>query len=203
MAMSEDRAYRKNLTTEGLVYISGEEIGIRVINLSITGVLVELLDNNVIQEAKDIFEAARISPVIDIYLPQLRIAGEAEIVRMENNNDAIQIGLEFCHINYEVDHLLYQRKAYRKNLTAPGKIVFNGETYAFTTENVSVEGLMIRIGDEVEVQPGTITSYEFKRLNLSGQIKVIWSTSENYSTLLGLEYLYLQKDVEGIPRFFS
>ncbi len=201
--MSEDRAYRKNLSTEGLVYISGEEIEVRVINLSITGVLVELLNNNVIREAKDIFEAARISPVIDIYLPQLRIAGEAEIVRMENMNDAIQIGLEFCHINYEVDHLLYQRKAYRKNLAAPGKIVFNGETYTFSTENVSVEGLMIRIGDDVDVQPGTITSYEFKRLNLSGQIKVIWATSENYSTLMGLEYLYLQKDIEGIPRFFS
>ncbi len=98
---------------------------------------------------------------------------------------------------------MYQRKAYRKNLSAPGKIVFNGETYTFSTENVSVEGLMIRIGDEVEVQPGTITNYEFKRLNLSGQIKVIWATSENYSTLMGLEYLYLQKDIEGIPRFFS
>lgn len=201
--MTDDRAYRKNLATEGLVYISGEEIGIRVINLSITGILVELLDNDVIQEAKDIFEAAKISPVIDIYLPQLRIAGEAEIVRMENKNNSIQIGLEFCHINYEVDHLLYQRKAYRKNLTAPGKIMFNGETYVFTTENVSVEGLMIRIGDELEVQPGTITTYEFNRLDLSGQIKVIWSTTENYTTLMGLEYLYLQKDVEGIPRFFT
>jgi len=201
--MTDDRAYRKNLATEGLVYISGEEIGIRVINLSITGILVELLDNDVIREAKDIFEAAKISPVIDIYLPQLRIAGEAEIVRMENKNNSIQIGLEFCHINYEVDHLLYQRKAYRKNLTAPGKIMFNGETYVFTTENVSVEGLMIRIGDELEVQPGTITTYEFNRLDLSGQIKVIWSTTENYTTLMGLEYLYLQKDVEGIPRFFT
>jgi len=201
--MTDDRAYRKNLATEGLVYISGEEIGIRVINLSITGLLVELLDNDVIQEAKDIFEAAKISPVIDIYLPKLRIAGEAEIVRMENKNNSIQIGLEFCHINYEVDHLLYQRKAYRKNLTAPGKIMFNGETYVFTTENVSVEGLMIRIGDELEVQPGTITTYEFNRLDLSGQIKVIWSTTENYTTLMGLEYLYLQKDVEGIPRFFT
>ncbi len=201
--MTDDRAYRKNLATEGLVYISGEEIGIRVINLSITGLLVELLDNDVIQEAKDIFEAAKISPVIDIYLPKLRIAGEAEIVRMENKNNSIQIGLEFCHINYEVDHLLYQRKAYRKNLTAPGKIMFNGETYVFTTENVSVDGLMIRIGDELEVQPGTITTYEFNRLDLSGQIKVIWSTTENYTTLMGLEYLYLQKDVEGIPRFFT
>ncbi|WP_198246555.1 PilZ domain-containing protein [methane-oxidizing endosymbiont of Gigantopelta aegis] len=201
--MIDDRAYRKNLATEGLVYISGAEIGIRVINLSITGVLVELLDNDVIGEAKDIFEAARISPVIDIYLPQLRIAGEAEIVRMENKNNSIQIGLEFCHINYEVDHLLYQRKAYRKNLTAPGKIMFHGETYVFTTENVSVEGLMIRIGDELDIHPGTITTYEFSRLDLSGQIKVIWSTTENYTTLMGLEYLYLQKDVEGIPRFFT
>ncbi len=201
--MTENRAYRKKLLTSGKIYISGEELDIKVINLSLTGVLIKLPENNIIREAKDVFEAIKISPVIDLYLPQLKIAGEAEVVRMENHDDYILLGLEFTHINYEVDHFLYKRKAYRKSLAAPGKIKFDGEDHVFTTENVSVDGLMIRLSGIIDASPNTITTYEFKRFDLSGVIKVIWVEHEENSTLMGLEYLEMKKEIDGIPRFFS
>ncbi len=200
--MIEKRPYRKNLAIKGLIYLGGQEIEIRVKNVSITGFLAELQENDLIHDIEDIFQSIKISPVVDLYLPELRIVGEAEVVRSNNVEGRINLALEFRNISYDVDNVLYSRRAYRKNMTSPGEIIFNNEKHFFTTENVSVDGLMIRLAGKVEVESGTVTAYYFKHFELSGQIKVIWIQYDTYTTIMGLEYLYLEKDaVKGIPRF--
>ncbi len=200
--MTEKRPYRKNLGIQGLIYLGGQELEIAVKNISITGLLAELKESDFIHDTEDIFQSIKISPVIDLYLPELRVAGEAEVVRSDDADSHINLALEFRNISYDIDNVLYSRRAYRKNMTSPGQIVFNNEKHFFTTENVSVDGLMIRLAGKVEVEPGTVATYDFKRFELSGQIKVIWVQHDTYSTLMGLEYLYLEKDaVKGIPRF--
>lgn len=200
--MTEQRSYRKNLTIKGLVYMGGQELEVRVQNLSITGLLAELKSEGVLNDVKDVFEAIKLSPVIDIYLPELRVAGEAEMVRSEEVDGRIQFALEFRNIYYDVDNLVYSRRAYRKNMTAPGHVWIGDEPHTFSTENVSVDGLMIRLGGRLDIKSGDVLRYEFKRLELSGEAKVIWCEQGDETTLLGLEYLYLEKDsVKGIPRF--
>ncbi len=200
--MTQERPYRKNLATKGLVYMGGQELEVKVKNLSLTGLLAELEGGEHVYDIKDLFQAIKISPVIDIYLPELRVAGEAEVVRSEQADGGISFALEFRNLSYDIDNLVYSRRAYRKNMTAPGQIIFDGEKHFFNTENVSVDGMMIRLAGRVEVKAGTITQYEFKRLELSGEIKVIWVHHDPYTTLMGLEYQYLEKDsIKGIPRF--
>lgn len=195
----ENRAYRKNLTSTGLIYLGFVEHEIRLLNISLTGLLAELkLDANL----KDVFEALQVSPVIDIYLPEMRLAGEAEVVRVDAIENGFNIGLEFRNLTYDIDNLLYNRRAYRKNLTAPGHIVFNGHDYTFNTENVSVDGLMIRVLGIVEVEIGTLTHFDFKHLELQGDAQVVWVDHGPSSTLMGLQYLRLERDeIKGIPQF--
>ena len=200
--MSETRAYRTNLASIGLVYMGSHEHKITIKNLSLTGLLAEFSESDLTHDVKDIFQTIKISPVIDIYLPELKLAGEVEVVRSDMIDGHINLALEFRNLSYEIDNVLYSRRVYRKNLTSPGQIIFNGETHVFNTENVSVDGLMIRLDKKVEVEEGTVTTFDFKRLELSGEIKVIWVQYDNSTTIIGLEYLYLEKDsVKGIPRF--
>lgn len=195
----ENRAYRKNLTGTGLIYLGFVEHEIRLLNISLTGLLAELkLD----ADLKDMFEALQVSPVIDIYLPKMRLAGEAEVVRVDTTESGFNLGIEFRHLAYDIDNLLYNRKAYRKNLTAPGHIVFNGFDYAFNTENVSIDGLMIRIPGRIEVEAGTVTHFDFKHLELQGEVQVIWVEHDEVSTLLGLQYLHMERgEIKGVPQF--
>lgn len=199
----EERAYRKNLTSYGLIYFGGEELIIDVRNLSITGLLAELDPNSGVTDINDIFDSVKSSSITDIFLPEMRLAGEVEVVRVDMIEDHIYLALEFRNISYDVDNLLYKRKAYRKNLMAPGKIVFNGEKYHFNTSNVSVDGLMIQLKEHIEVTIGTVTLFDFKRLRLRGQIKVVWvEYNEDGSTLMGLQYVQMEKEtIKGIPRF--
>jgi hypothetical protein len=202
--MSEGkRYYRKKLTSQGLIYIAGEEIEMSVRNLSITGLLAELSSNPAISSIADIFAAIKVTTKVDIYLPEMRLMGEAEVVRADLIEGHIYLALEFCQLSHDVDNTLYTRKAYRKEMVAPGLIVFNREKYTFTTRNVSVTGLMVHLEEKLEVADGTMTVFDFKRLNLRGEIKVVWSEpAEDGGTYIGLEYVHMEKtDIKGIPSF--
>lgn len=202
--MSEARRYyRKNLTSKGLIYLSGDEFEIGVKNLSLTGILVDLKDRSVIRDAIDLFHAIERSPRVDVYLHDLRLAGEAEMVWADMVDDCLLLALEFVNVSYDVENVLYQRKAYRKSMTAPGQIFLDGRKLSFETVNVSVEGLMVTLNEKVEVQPHMVTTFEFKKLNLLGEVEVMWvEDNPKGGMYLGLQYLHMEKQaVQGIPRF--
>jgi hypothetical protein len=198
-----DRPCRKNLMSHGLIYMGEEEHGITIKNLSINGVLAELNSDREDIDIKYIFNSLLDSTIIDLYLPEMRLAGEAEVVRAEIEDDHILIALEFKNIAFDIDKDLNKRKAYRKNIPDPGKILLNGEYRDFNTVNVSVEGLMICLSEAIFVDVGMITRFEFKRLELEGEIKVIWvDPVSDGRTLMGLQYVHMENNaIKGIPRF--
>lgn len=197
------RPYRKNLTTHGLIYLAGEEQPITIKNISITGVLAQLDSKVGKNDIKHIFNTLLASTIIDLYLPEMRLAGEVEVIRVDMQDDHILLALEFKNVTYDVNDLLYKRKAYRKNLPGPGHILFNGEYLEFNSVNVSVDGIMIRLAETVHVEPEVVTVFEFKRLELEGEIKVIWIEHlPEGETLMGLQYVHMEKlAVKGIPQF--
>ena len=84
-----------------------------------------------------------------------------------------------------------------------GNILLNRQYYNFTSVNVSVDGLMIYLSEAIAVEVGTITRFEFKRLELEGEVKVIWvALISDGRTLIGLQYVHLEKNaLKKIPRF--
>lgn len=200
----QKRSYRKKLASYGLIYLGGEELEISVKNLSITGLLAELDGSDAVYGINEVFQSTELNSIIDIYLPEMRLAGEAEIIRSDMKEGVICLALEFRNISYEVSNALYKRKAYRKNLTAPGVIVFDDKKHHFFTKNVSIGGMTIMLNERVVVQECLVTLFDFKKLGLHGKIKVVWIEyiDEDF-TLMGLQYLQMESNnMTGIPRFF-
>jgi hypothetical protein len=200
MNSASKRSYRKNLITNGLIYVNGEEREVAVSNMSMTGVLARL---NSESDAETAFNDSLVSTIIDFYLPKLSLAGTAEIVRVTREDTQISLALKFKDITYNIDSLLYKRKVYRKNMSVPGRILLNSEYYSFQTVNVSVEGLMVRLAETVVIAEGMTTSFEFKDLSLKGEVEVMWIDFDaEGKTLVGLKYIHVNADgLEGIPRF--
>ena len=203
MCLKSNRPYRKKLSSLGLIYIGEEEHQITIKNLSINGVLARLHSKREDIDIQYIFNSLLVSTIIDLYLPEMRLAGEVEVVRADVVDGNILLALEFRNIAYDIDKNLNKRKAYRKTMLDTGKILLNGQYLDFTTVNVSVEGLMIFIPDAIPVEEGSITCFEFKRLNLEGEIKVIWvDRIADDRTLIGLQYIRMENNkIKGIPRF--
>jgi len=200
MKLELQRSYRKKLITSGLVYINGEEQEVSVINLSMTGALVQL---NCTAMAESLVNEALVSKIIDFYLPKLRLAGTAEVMRVHGSGRANSFALKFKEISYNIDNLLYQRKVYRKNMSVDGKIVLNNKYYDFQSINVSVDGLMIQLAETVIIAKGIRTAFEFDQLNLKGEAQVVWMDIDSGGkTVVGLKYINMNTDnITGIPRF--
>lgn len=204
--MSNSREnYRKKLTLTGLMFIGGVEHEMKVQNVSISGLLVTIEPSEKIIDERDIFLLIKQSSLVDIYVRKINLAGEAEIVRVDMHGKNILIGMEFKQISYDAENLLYKRKAYRKSMTSPGQILIAKTVYDFMTRNVSVDGLLIRIPEHVEVQQGMTIEFKFDKLHLFGDCIIIWfEYDEDGGTILGLEYRHMEKgDIQGIPRFYS
>lgn len=197
------RYYRKLLASTGLIFLAGHELEITVKNFSVTGILVQLLENPVIKDVGDLFKAIESSPLIDMYLQELRLAGEVSLVRADMLDDGILLALEFVHIAYDIEAVFYKRKVYRKTLEALGRIVLHERKHVFKTINVSVEGLMVYLDEKVSVTPGLVTAFEFDHFNLIGEVEVKWVEDDpNGGTLMGLRYQHIETEkVKGIPRF--
>jgi len=202
---TETRAYRKNLSTDALIYLGFEEHPIRVINLSLTGLLAEFSDQRSDQlTIRDIFQRTQISPIVDIYLPDMQVAGEAKIARVELVDARLQLGIEFHNLSYDIDNLLYKRRAYRKNMKGFGQLMIGESVYAFNTENVSVDGLMVRVHEPIDVEVGSFVHFSFRHLELQGEAEAVWIDHDNLSTLLGLKYMLLEREhLPDVPRFFK
>ncbi|GAB6141728.1 hypothetical protein JCM14076_24570 [Methylosoma difficile] len=194
MNLVVERTYRKNLHTKGLIFMNGAEYEVVIKNLSITGALAEFHSVNYSSDVKDIFSNLQASTKHDLYLPELSLAGEVEIVRVDSEGDYIFLALEFKNVSHHIDSVLYKRKAYRKSIADTGKILIDGVFVEFTSVNVSVDGLMIEINQAVSLPENTLTHFAFQRLSLEGEIKVVWveQLADN-KTLMGLKYVKLGK----------
>jgi PilZ domain-containing protein len=200
--MTEQRSYRKSLSSKVLLYLGEQEIEMTIKNLSLTGLLAMIPKTSAVPSVEELMADINNSSVVDLYISELRVGGEAKIVRAESTEEYIEIGLQFRQLNYEVDNLIYARHAYRKQIGVPGQVEFHGVKHLFNTENVSVTGMKVRMAGKVGTQPGDLTQYEVDALHLSGDAKVVWLKHDNHTTLMGLEYQYMQQDVmQGIPRF--
>jgi hypothetical protein len=191
----DHRPYRKNLKVHGLIYIGEETLDITVRNLSITGLLAELNseDNNGL-DIKTLFTRLLTITTFDLYLPNLRLAGEVDVVRMDMENGCILLAMEFKQVAYDVDRRLCKRGAHRKNMAVPGEILLDKVRYDFNTINVSIDGLMIQLDKNVIVEEGLITVFKFKRLGLAGKVRVVWvDYTAEAGTLLGLKYVNVKK----------
>lgn len=195
--------YRKGLSTKGLIFLSGTELEMIVRNISITGFLGEIEPSDKIKDIKSVFQVIQESTIVDVYLNDLRIAGEAEIVRVDMADGHVFIALEFKNIAYDVDNPLYKRKVYRKSMAAPGQIKLYGHTHSFVSRNVSVEGLMIHIPEHLIIQEGEVVRFVFERLELvNEEAKVVWVEYDGTGgTMLGLQFSSISHDIKGIPKF--
>jgi hypothetical protein len=200
---TEARAYRKNLSTDAIIYLGFEELPIQVVNLSLTGLLAEFSEELSAElSIRDIFQRIQVSPIVDIYLPEMQVAGEAKVARVELVDNRLQMGIEFHNLTYDTNNLLYKRRAYRKNLKALGQLLVGDSVYAFNTENVSVDGLMARIKDLINPETGDVVHFSFRHLELQGEAEVVWVDHDEQSTLIGLKYLLLEREhLPPVPRF--
>ena len=200
MDRPQKRPYRKSLASPGFIYLEGKERPITIENISITGAFAKLEDHSDLEKA---FKALSTATVLDLYLPELQLVGEAEVVRVENRGNHISLAIKFKQLIHNIDQKLRRRKAYRKNVAITGEIFLYGHYHGFVSVNVSTGGMMIRLANPLNADKGTIADFKFNQSDFKGEIKIAWVNQvEDVGTWMGVQYINMKKDaIKGIPKF--
>lgn len=200
---SSTENYQKKLSMTGLLFMGGIEHKIQVQSVSISGLSASIEPSAEIKDEKDIFLIMQQSTLVDFYVKKLNLAGEAEIIKVDMEDNKILISLEFKQVSYNAESFLYKRKVYRKNMASPGIILIANDVYNFVTHNVSVTGFMIKISEDVALQEGELVEFKFDNLQIHGKALVVWVEHEGVGgTMAGLEYQRMKKaDLSSIPKF--
>jgi len=194
------RNYRKKLCSRGFIHFNGIKTPIILRNISLSGALVDIntydaaYSEMLLQNLTEHCE-------VDIKLPEINMSAEAELVRVENHNSHLLLGLKFINAVQNPNEPQHERKSFRKKLTAPGELVVNDQSIPFETVNISTGGMMLFIKDDLNIEVNTVAPFNVSALNLSGELKIVWlKPKPPLGIAIGVEFLDLEsKRIKHYP----
>jgi len=191
--MFQDRKeYRKNFTSSGQLYFGGEALDFISHDVSVKGISIEVLPGLLLSSFADFEACLAETSNAEIFVKDLMLTGEAEIIWLRQENGKTLMGLEFKDVIYNAEKIWLKRQYYRKQQQFSGYMSLKNKRIEFEGKNVSVDGLMIYLvqGDESLI-PGVVVKLFSEGLNIRALAKVCWVKSEisGQGQLMGLRYL--------------
>ena len=190
--MFQDRKeYRKSYNSSGQLYIAGELLDFISYDISVKGILVEIVPGSLLTEISDFETLLKEDNVAEIYVKDLMLTGEAEIAWVRQDKGRILLGLEFKDVMSNATKLWRKRRYYRSKRKFYGYLIAGDQRVDFEGNNISSEGLEIKL-DQINslLEPGCMVKLVVDDLNVKGVGKIIWvNASDDGVCVLGLRYL--------------
>lgn len=186
------KEYRKIFTSSGQLYLAGELLNFIGYDISVSGIQVEILPGTFLSDAADFETLLKENATAEIFVKDLMLTGEVDVVWVNSSQDGIMLGLEFRDVMYNAEKLWHKRRYYRKYKKAIGSIIHNdsGHKMSFESINVSTDGIMIYLTEPAifDLSVGLIVKILSIELGIQAIAKVAWMDSLEKTTM-GLRYL--------------
>jgi len=185
------KEYRTNFSSSGQLYVAGELLDLISYDVSTNGMMVEVIPGSLLTDINDFEALLKETHVSEIYVKDLMLTGDVEIVWVKLDNERILLGLKFRNVMSNAVKLWRKRRYYRSKRKFSGYLVTDEKRIDFEGNNVSTEGMEIKL-DQVnnELKPGTVVKLIIKGLEIKGVGKIVWiNTAEDGVCVLGLRYL--------------
>lgn len=190
--MLQDRKeYRKSFNSPGQIYVGGELLDFISYDVSVKGILIEIVPSAFLSEVSDFEALIKQNNVAEIYIKDLQMSGETEIVWAKLDVGKIMLGLEFKDVQHNAEKLWIKRKSYRSQKIFSGHLIIDDKQLDFNGLNVSVDGLAIALDlIESELQPERIIKLVLDGLDVKAVGKIVWvNTTDEGTSTLGIRYL--------------
>lgn len=192
--MIQDRKeYRKSFTSNGSIYLGGEKLGFKGFDISVRGMQIELTSGDLVQNVSDVAQIIESNNTAEIYVDELRLTGEVELIWVRDEKGKILIGLEFRDVMHNAEKMWRKRRFYRKKLLKTGSLILQDQEIDFECLDFSIDGMRLRITghEDLVIQTGTNIKIISEKLDLEAEAKIIWvdRNDANEAILLGLRYL--------------
>ncbi len=190
--MTQDRKeYRKSFNSSGQLYVAGEFLDFIGYDVSVKGILIEVVPGLLLAKIDDFEALLKENNSAEIYVKDLMLTGETDIVWAKQDNGKIMLGLEFRDVMYNANKLWRKRRTYRSKNKFTGYLIADNNSIGFQGLNLSVDGMALKLDQqESSLKPGTIIKFQVHSPDSRGAAKIVWiNTNDPESCVLGLKYL--------------
>ena len=185
------REYRKSYNSSGQLYVAGELLDFISYDISVKGILIEIVPGSLLTEIHDFEVLLKEDNFAEIYVKDLMLTGEAEIVWVRQDKGRILLGLEFKDVMSNATKLWRKRSYYRSKRKFYGYLIAGDQRINFEGNNISSEGLEIKLDQTHSVlKAGCLVKLDVDELGIKGVGKIIWvNVADDETCVLGLRYL--------------
>jgi hypothetical protein len=188
------KEYRKNFNSSGQLFIAGELLDFISYDVSVKGILVEIQPGSLLAEINDFEALLKEDNLAEIYVKDLMLTGETEIVWVKQDKEKILLGLEFRDEMSNATKMWRKRRYYRSNREFSGYLMIDEKRIDFEGNNVSTDGMGLKL-DQINsaLKPGCVVKLMVNGLDVKGIGKIVWvSTVGEDTCILGLRYLTVE-----------
>ena len=191
--MTQDRReYRKSFNSSGQLYVAGELLDFIGYDVSVKGILVEIVPGSLLAEISDFEALINENNSAEIYVKDLMLTGVTDIIWAKLENGKIMLGLEFRDVMYNAEKLWRKRQSYRSKNKYIGYLIVEEDHIDFHGLNLSVDGMAIEVNQKnTTFEPGQVIQlWANGLLGIKAMAKIVWvNNSDPESCTLGLRYL--------------
>ena len=196
--MIQDRKeYRKSFTSNGSIYLGGEKLHFKGYDISVRGMQIELTQGTLVQSVSDVAQIIESNSTAEIYVDELRLTGEVELIWVREDEEKILIGLEFRDVMHNAEKLWRKRRFYRKKLVKTGSLILQDQEIDFECLDFSIDGMRLRVAEQNNeiVKAGAEAKIVSGQLGLEALAKIVWVNRNEDDEIIysGLRYLEINE----------
>lgn len=192
LMFQERKEYRKKYTSSGQLHLAGETLDFISLDVSVNGILIEVMPGRMLSRYADFEAYMKENSIAEIFVKDLMLTGEVEIIWLREEDGKILMGMEFHDVMYNADRLWLKRQFYRKEQLFSGYLLIDEKRIDFEGKNVSMDGLMIHLPVKTEaLVENAVVNLFSDVLSIKALAKICWIKEEPEikSVYIGLRYL--------------
>lgn len=190
----ERKEYRKNFNAPGQLCIGGETLHFNCYDVSVNGAMIEVDPGNLLTTVQDFEHLIAEDDRAEIFVDELKLAGEVRLVWVRQERNRIMMGLEFQSVVHHANKLWLKRRGYRKTEPFSAELFIDGKWLHVEGINRSVKGLCVRLaGRQDQIKLDLPIKLQIKEFDLAAVGKVVWIELSGESTLIGLQVLSISR----------
>lgn len=189
--MFQDRKeYRKNFNAAGLLSWGGETLTFNCYDVSVKGVMIEIAPGNFLSSIEDFETLMAQDPRAEVFVEELNLAGEADVIWVREERGRIMMGLEFQAVVHHAAKMWLKRYGYRKTEPFSAELYIGEEHIHVEGINRSARGLCVRtVEDHRDLRVNAAVKMQIPEFGLSAVGKVVWLSQNPEATTVGLQII--------------
>jgi hypothetical protein len=191
--LKDRKEYRKKLNATGQLHVGGETLPLSCYDVSVKGAMVEIIPGELLATIEDFEALIGENRRAEIYVEDLMMSGEVDIIWVKQEHKHILMGVEFLNVVHNANKLWRKRRNYRKEQPFSAELFVETDHFQVEGINCSKEGVCLRMaGNHPTLKVDILVKLKVQQFALNALGKVMWIKRDGEIITLGLQIITLR-----------